>query len=203
MDTHKCDKICDRCLTYPVCPRNAPEIVCDCCNKKFYGEVCYGNHLKTTCEARKECKTCFVNYYPKTTEHKCGVYKCKSCGEEHDGSPHACVIGVLSKDKIVKEDKVRKVFVAFDTETRSGKTEDGFTEMIPNLIISQTVCDLCYNYEEQTKLADCNYCGTFTREFFGDDCSDKFVSYVCEELARKIGDTESRIFVFAHNLSVS
>lgn len=159
--------------------------------------------MKTTCEARKYCDKCFVGYYPKRNDHKCGTFICKNCGEKHDGSPHFCLIGVLDKERISKDDKVRKVFVSFDTETRGGETEDGYTEMIPNLIISQTVCDLCYNYEEQTKLADCDFCGSFTSEFFGEECSDRFVHYVCEVLAKKISDTESRIYVFAHNLSVS
>lgn len=137
------------------------------------------------------------------TTHKCGVFKCHNCGEEHDGSPHYCLISVLNRDKIMKEDRLRKVFVAFDTETRCGDNEEGYTEMVPNLIISQTVCDLCYDYEAQTKTSECTFCGVFKNEFFGDDCADLFVTYVCEQLAKKISNTESRIHVFAHNLSVS
>ena len=71
------------------------EINCEKCNRKFYGEKCFKNHLKnqskvdnksdTVCDSVKKCSKCeriitgkYVNL------HKCGYKECTNCGKYVD-----------------------------------------------------------------------------------------------------------------------
>ena len=75
-DKHKCPSKCLSCFTYAKdkkCEGN--EIICEKCNRKFFGNRCFKNHFKTDiiCNTVKKCLDCnrivtgkYVN------SHKCG-----------------------------------------------------------------------------------------------------------------------------------
>ena len=96
-DKHKCPSKCLSCFTYPKdkkCEGN--EIICEKCNRKFFGKRCFKNHLKnrskasTNCDTVKKCLDCnriitgkYVN------SHKCGFSECNNCNK-YVGKNHKC-----------------------------------------------------------------------------------------------------------------
>lgn len=63
---HKCKYACSQCLTIPRCEQEKILTFCPDCNRTFFGEKCFTNHLKsrnkksnsTTCQTKKNCPTC-------------------------------------------------------------------------------------------------------------------------------------------------
>ena len=100
-DKHKCPSKCLSCFTYAKdrkCEGN--EIVCEKCNRKFFGKRCFKNHLKNrtkvegktdiVCNTVKKCLDCnriitgkYVNC------HKCGYSECNNCNKDV-GKNHKC-----------------------------------------------------------------------------------------------------------------
>ena len=197
---HKCQSLCDKCCTSPVCDRSQPLIRCLVCNLEFYGEQCVEKHFTTSCTKRSKCQICERTYSTKN-KHTCGVYYCQICNQNHMDTPHFCIINPKDKQRLMKEDKPTKVFVTFDIEaTQTEVDEKGYSTFKANLLISHTVCDDCYDYEAQGKRQDfCTTCGTHERIFFSEHCVQDFIKYVCDDLGKKIGKTKSKIFVWAHN----
>ena len=117
-DKHKCPSKCLSCFTYAKdrkCEGN--EIVCEKCNRKFFGKRCFKNHLKNrtkastkgegkqakltdiVCNTVKKCLDCnriitgkYVNCY------KCGYSECNNCNK-YVGKNHKCFMKkVKAKD---------------------------------------------------------------------------------------------------------
>ena len=108
-DKHKCPSKCLSCFTYAKereC--DGKEIVCEKCNRKFFGKRCFKNHLKNRskastkgegkqakltdilCDTVKKCLDCnriitgkYVNI------HKCGYTECNNCNK-YVGKNHKC-----------------------------------------------------------------------------------------------------------------
>ena len=100
-DKHKCPSKCLSCFTYAKewkC--DGKEIVCEKCNRKFFGKRCFKNHLKNrfkvegktdiVCDTVKKCLDCnriitgkYVNC------HKCGCSECNNCNK-YVGKNHKC-----------------------------------------------------------------------------------------------------------------
>ena len=92
-DKHKCPSKCLSCFTFNKNSKcEGKEIVCDKCNRKFFGKRCFKNHLKNrskgddktdiVCDTVKKCLDCnqiitcrYVNI------HKCGYNECTNCGK--------------------------------------------------------------------------------------------------------------------------
>ena len=68
------------------------EIICNKCNRKFYGEQCFKTHLKnrskvenksdTVCDSVEKCCKCeriITGKFIRT--HKCGYKECTNCGK--------------------------------------------------------------------------------------------------------------------------
>ena len=92
-DKHKCPSKCLSCFTYAKdrkCESN--EITCSKCNRKFFGNRCFKNHLKNrskvegktdiVCDTVKKCLDCnriitgkYGNY------HKCDYSECNNCNK--------------------------------------------------------------------------------------------------------------------------
>ena len=100
-DKHKCPSKCLSCFTYNKDTKcEGKEIVCEKCNRKFFGKRCLKNHLKNrskvegkmdiVCDAVKKCLDCnriitgkYVN------DHKCGYSECNNCNK-YVGKDHKC-----------------------------------------------------------------------------------------------------------------
>ena len=100
-DKHKCPSKCLSCFTYAKERKcDGKEIVCEKCNRKFFGKRCFKNHLKNrskvegkmdiVCDTVKKCLDCnriitgkYVNI------HKCGYTECKNCNK-YVGKNHKC-----------------------------------------------------------------------------------------------------------------
>ena len=108
-DKHKCPSKCLSCFTYTKDIKcEGKEIVCDKCNRKFFGKRCFKNHLKNrskastkgehkqakltdiVCDTVKKCLDCnriitgkYIN------SHKCGYSECNNCNR-YVGKNHKC-----------------------------------------------------------------------------------------------------------------
>ena len=100
-DKHKCPSKCLSCFTYNKATKcEGKEIVCEKCNRKFFGNRCFKNHLKNrskvegkmdiVCNAVKKCLDCnriITGRYVKA--HKCGYSECTNCGK-YVSKNHKC-----------------------------------------------------------------------------------------------------------------
>ena len=100
-DKHKCPSKCLSCFTYSKDIKcEGKEIVCDKCNRKFFGKRCFKNHLKNrskvagktdiVCNTVKKCLDCnriitgkYVN------NHECDYTECNNCNK-YVGKNHEC-----------------------------------------------------------------------------------------------------------------
>ena len=100
-DKHKCPSKCLSCFTYSKERKcDGKEIVCEKCNRKFFGKRCFKNHLKnrsiaenktdTVCNTVKKCLDCCRIITGKyVNSHKCGYSECSNCCMYVD-STHKC-----------------------------------------------------------------------------------------------------------------
>ena len=100
-DKHKCPSKCLSCLTYAKERKcDGKEIVCETCNRKFFGKRCFKNHLKNrskvevktdiVCDTVKKCLDCSRIITGKyVNSHKCGYSECNNCNK-YVGKNHKC-----------------------------------------------------------------------------------------------------------------
>ena len=100
-DKHKCPSKCLSCFAYAKgkkCDRK--EIVCEKCNRKFFGKRCFKNDLKNrskvegktdiVCDTVKKCLDCSRLITGKYVNcHKCGNIECNNC-DKYVGKNHKC-----------------------------------------------------------------------------------------------------------------
>ena len=110
-DKHKCPSKCLSCFTYAKDKKcEGSEIICEKCNRKFFGKRCFKNHLKNrskasmkgegkqakltdiVCDTVKKCNDCsriitgkYVNF------HKCSYSECNNCNK-YVGKNHKCYL---------------------------------------------------------------------------------------------------------------
>ena len=100
-DKHKCPSKCLSCFTYTKDTKcEGKEIICEKCNRKFFGKRCFKNHLKNrskiedktdiVCDNVKKCNDCSRIITGKYVNcHKCGYSECTNCGK-YVGKNHKC-----------------------------------------------------------------------------------------------------------------
>jgi len=77
-----------------------------------------------------------------------------------------------------KEDKKVKIICAFDIESALLKKGEE-KHHLPNLLISYTVCDVCFNYDTFSKSSDiCHICGVYKNIFTISSCVKDFGDYI-------------------------
>ena len=100
-DKHKCPSKCLSCSTYTKDTKcEGKEIICEKCNRKFFGKRCFKNHLKNrskvedktdiVCDAVKKCLDCnriITSKY--VNNHKCGYSECNNCNK-YVSKNHKC-----------------------------------------------------------------------------------------------------------------
>ena len=102
-DKHKCPSKCLSCFTYAKERKcNGKEIVCEKCNRKFFGKRCFKNYLKNrskvedktdiVCDTVKKCLDCSRIITGKyVNSHKCGYSECNNCNK-YVGKDHMCYL---------------------------------------------------------------------------------------------------------------
>ena len=92
-DKHKYPSKCLSCFTYAKERKcDGKEIVCEKCNRKFFGKRCFKNHLKNhskvegkmdiVCDTVKKCLDCSRIITGKyVNSHKCGYSECNNCNK--------------------------------------------------------------------------------------------------------------------------
>ena len=93
IDKHKCPSKCLSCFTYAKDIKcEGKEIICEKCNRKFFGKSCFNNHLKNrskvegktdiVCDTVKKCLDCSRIITGKyVNSHKCGYSECNNCSK--------------------------------------------------------------------------------------------------------------------------
>ena len=195
---HKCEFICDKCFQFPIC-NDTTKIMCQLCNFEFNGEICYNNHLSgknTVCRNIKKCLSCSMKY---SLKHECDVKRCKNCGDNYKLEKHFCYLKTLNLEKLTKQDENNKIIISYDIECQQNISSDGSIVHTPDLLISMTVCDLCWDANSSQKLLiNCEICGNFKNNFKEKLCIKLFGDYLYA-LAKKVASQNLNLFVFAHN----
>ena len=98
------DKCLSKCLSCFTSTKNkrreGDEIICKKCNRKFFGNRCFKNHLKNrskvegktdiVCDTVKKCNDCSRIITAKhVNSHKCGFSECNNCNK-YVGKNHKC-----------------------------------------------------------------------------------------------------------------
>jgi len=105
----------------------------------------------------------------------------------------------LQEEALIKEDQKLKIFCSFDIESALIKNGNSYAHKA-NLLICNTVCDDCFDYNTLSKKNDiCIKCGRFQHIFESYTCVRDFGNYLYGELAQKAEKGKGRVYVFAHN----
>ena len=100
-DKHKCPSKCLSCFTYAKDNKcDGKEILCEKCNRKFFGKRCFKNHLKNrskvegktdiVCDTVKKCLDCNRTIAGKYVNcHRCGYSEFNNCNK-YVGKNHKC-----------------------------------------------------------------------------------------------------------------
>ena len=165
----------------------SPDLYCDQCHRRFYGNTCLQNHLTHTiqgkpmchetghlpvCQTVRQCQTCkaYLSTPKEIKRHRCGHAHCKACKEYVEMAPHKCFIQVLSNER--DENYQAPLHIFFDIEAKQEETRH-----VPNLLV-------CLREDERTFY-----------KWWGDDCVEKFLL----QLETWCQQGEQPLIVLAHN----
>ena len=210
---HSCQGCCKKCHSISICPITEEELVCENCNIDFYSRSCYDKHIANDyCGVNKKCEKCWVIYREDDLyDHECDRYLCNNCGCRYKASPHYCYIKQVNMEKIIEEDSRNSILICYDIESMQISSSNPITSNgellhVPNLLISQTVCNLCINetiLQRNDDSSVCEFCGVYEHIWFGQDCVNSFCDYLYKEMipktARESRDDSISIKVIAHN----
>ena len=135
-DKHICPSKCLSCFTYKKDTKcEGKEIICEKCNRKFFGKRCFKNHLKNrskvedktdiVCNSVKKCLDCSRIITGKYVNcHKCGYSECTNCGKYVSNS-HKCFMKkvrakgghCINKNPCKNNDSIRKTDWCYSCRT--------------------------------------------------------------------------------------
>ncbi|KAG8231307.1 hypothetical protein J437_LFUL006963 [Ladona fulva] len=178
---HKCMQECVKCCSSPPCDTALITKACLSCNRDFYGEKCFKNHLpqgrcKSVCNTIRSSVNCSAEYV--VGAHVCGNIFCSTC-RKYISSDHECYMTRLSKDDLPGH----HTYAFYDIECRQDDEFPSTSTMFahtPNFIVSNTCCDTCIS--ENTEI--CNGCGVKERVFSTDNPVREFIQHI-ESLGNK------------------
>ena len=141
-DKHKCPSKCLSCFTYAKERKcDGKEIVCEKCNRKFFGKRCFKNHLKNRskvegktdiiCDTVKKCLDCSRIITGKyVNSHKCDYSECNNCNK-YVGKDHKCFMKkvkakggyctVNGKEPCKNDDSIKKKDWCYSCRTNTEK----------------------------------------------------------------------------------
>ena len=197
-DKHKCPSKSLSCFTYAKddkCEGN--EIIFEKCNRKFFGNLCFKNHLKNrskvdgkkdiVCDTVKKCLDCNrITTGKYVNSHKCGFSECNNCNK-YIGKDHKCYL---------KKIKAKGGYCTADNN-KPCKNNDSIKKK-----------DWCYSYRTYTEkyifydFEATQNTGTLTvnlsiaQDFDGKEYMHKSIEEVCKDL---INDKFKGYTFIAHN----
>lgn len=199
---HSCNIVCSKCNSNTIHTGQPTQIICSKCQQCFKFQNCYNKHIKDKF-CKEICKNCLRRKF-KNSDHDCNIYFCKECKEPYHSKdqPHYCFIKPTNREKLTEDYSKPKIIIAYDIETKQvphqiGKSSSNETirlKHIPILLISQTICDFCWESEEQ-----CYVCGQREKIFKGENCVKEFLNYIFYNLQEKCTNDHYKIYAFAHN----
>lgn len=192
-------------------------IICAKCGTLCFNGDCYSRHVgiggNCTVLQESKCSKCLVNISKSKSEvHKCFIKYCSDCKEEYQVTPHTCYVVPLERQKLIEEDKTRRVFVFVDIETRqdtpiASHGDTFITKHTPTLVVAHVLCDDCIDVgSTNKKVPQCESCGVEEHFFEGDQSVTMFGNWLYNNLAISIRDLARRfrekivIMMYAHNL---
>lgn len=195
---HNCRKNCIRCFQDNLCDNSQDLIRCQTCDRDFFGQLCYNNHLRqksynprlTVCQGVYVCKMCYKLVRTQRRVHACGEIFCKTC-QKYCPINHLCYVqrqpGKLERSAVV--------YLFYDFETRCeeplNRGDDNTLVHEPNLCVAHQICTHCLEDENMSNW--CQGCGV--REYvFTENPVSQFVD-LCM-LPRK---NFSKTICIAHN----
>lgn len=200
--SHLCNKACLKCCSEIEHSSIQINLFCEKCQQMFEYKECFENHLKNK-KCKEICQICLRKTY-KYTDHDCHVYHCRECKEPYHSSeqPHYCFIKPTNKEKLIENDNIHKIIIAYDIETiqkpqeniKLTSNETKKLKHVPILLISQIFCDNCFDSEDI-----CSICGLREKIFVGEKCVKEFLDYIFYTIQEKVSDSKHKIFAFAHN----
>ncbi len=194
---HRCVFKCNSCLQSPPCDKSAMQIECNSCNRKFFGPICFENHLQQTCQKIKRCISCDQTHIQIGREtHECGMTFCKLCCKKRPQN-HECFIPVC---KPILRKNILYLF--YDMESViSAEDQSGLAEHFPNCCISQVVCQICINIDDTNHT--CNNCGVRERIFiercFTNNCKGSCLLHDFFEYVFSLIRKGFYVIMMAHN----
>ena len=99
---HKCYKACTLCTNTPPCTNDETKY-CGTCNRRFFNEKCFQNHLvlkakgKLICQWRQVCRNCSF-LVASNNKHECFKKFCTNCNKLHP-SGQFCYLAPLKPSK--------------------------------------------------------------------------------------------------------
>ena len=141
-DKHKCPSKCLSCFTYTKDTKcEGKEIICEKCNRKFFGKRCFKNHLKNrskiegktdiVCNTVKKCNDCSRIITGKyVNSHRCGYSECNNCNK-YVGKNHKCYLKKVKakggncmtgkKEPCYNDDSIKKMDWCYPCRTYTEK----------------------------------------------------------------------------------
>jgi G:T-mismatch repair DNA endonuclease (very short patch repair protein) len=179
---HRCIDHCSACMTMDTdkCTFYLGRTKhCAECNRDFYGDECFKNHMSTVgkhsvCSSKQCCKDCSSEFNPRLKSHKCGYSTCVTC-KEYAAHDHECYMQPfrfpdeiafdaagndpvkLQKAEQLALDRQRKSrYVVWDLETFALNQESGKGRLVPHVLVAATVCYKCLG--KPFKQQHCRFC---------------------------------------------
>ena len=134
-DKHKCPSKCLSCFTYTKNTKcEGKEIICEKCNRKFFGKRCFKNHLKNrskiegktdiVCDTVKKCNDCSRIITGKYVDfHRCGYSECSNC-RKYVGKNHKCFMKkvktkggncmTFKMESCYNDDSIKKTYMFYE-----------------------------------------------------------------------------------------
>lgn len=204
---HRCENVCQYCHHNEECIKEE-KTRCSDCLMFFASQKCLNNHKNVTriCGRLRFCEKCKRIVVNKN--HFCGKKFCRICKKMVEILNHKCFVQKHNLEKLLEDDNRPRIYLFYDFESYIYTNEDGESIHTPNLCVTQTTCDSCWDQEKGDKLnLYCAFCMGKQKVFSGVNCVNEFVNYLFKDFSnflrekRKTMKLEKSIntLVIAHN----
>uniref|UniRef100_UPI000D627C86 uncharacterized protein LOC112505627 n=1 Tax=Cynara cardunculus var. scolymus TaxID=59895 RepID=UPI000D627C86 len=100
---------------------------------------------------------------------------------------------------LIKQDCAPSIIVFYDIESMQQSQDPNKALHVPNLLISSTLCDKCFDYTTMKRSDDCEICGTQYQKFYGETCIKNFCDYIYNDISSKARAAGAGVRIIAHN----
>ena len=212
-ENHNClGQNCSSCKrTNGSCPNFAtyvtPEVYCDQCNQKFYGQNRYDAHKRganSVCSRFKKChECCQVNKVRPKKKHHCYHALCRNCKEVTHVNHRCFIQPIVDEDKtawgprMVSEDADEERMMEFEEAENEGDSE-GKEKVEPMICAMDFECTQNEIKELEVVLVGWKYLG----EIDSYQEAGTAMDLLRDAQARTVteGGKERKVYVYAHNM---